>query len=63
MTDPRKTEDRDSVLFAFHQECDRPTAEQIIAWANDTPTLRRISAPMLRWPGIGRCVAACPRNN
>lgn len=37
MTDPRKTEDRDSVLFAFHQECDRPTAEQIIAWINRYP--------------------------
>jgi len=37
MTDPRKTEDRDSVLFAFHQECDRPTAEQIIAWIDRYP--------------------------
>lgn len=37
MTDPRKPEDRDSVLFAFHQECDRPTTEQIIAWINRYP--------------------------
>jgi len=37
MTDPNKTEDRDSVLFAFHQECDRPTAGQIIAWVKRFP--------------------------
>lgn len=37
MTDPRKTEDRDSVLFAFHQECERPTAEQIISWTKRFP--------------------------
>jgi hypothetical protein len=37
MTDPRKTEDRDSVLFAFHQDCNRPTAEQIIAWIDRYP--------------------------
>ena len=37
MTDPRKAEDRDSVLFAFHQECERPTAEQIIAWTKRFP--------------------------
>lgn len=37
MTHPRKTEDRDNVLFAFHQECERPTAEQIIAWTKRFP--------------------------
>jgi hypothetical protein len=37
MTDQRRTEDRDSVLFAFHQECERPTAEQIIAWTKRYP--------------------------
>jgi hypothetical protein len=37
MTDPRNAEDRDSVLFAFHQECERPTAEQIIAWTKRFP--------------------------
>ncbi len=31
MTDPKRTEDRDKVLFAFHQECARPTAEEIVA--------------------------------
>jgi hypothetical protein len=37
MTDRNKTEDRDKVLFAFHQECTRPTAEQIIAWVKQFP--------------------------
>ncbi len=27
-----KSVDRDEVLFAFHQACERPTAEQIIEW-------------------------------
>lgn len=37
MTDRNRTEDRDNVLFAFHQECDRPTAEQIIEWTKRFP--------------------------
>jgi hypothetical protein len=37
MTEPTETEDRDKVLFAFHQECGRPTAEEIIAWAKRFP--------------------------
>ena len=37
MSDQIKTADRDEVLFAFHQECERPTAEQIVAWANRFP--------------------------
>ncbi len=37
MNDPNKPKDRDEVLFAFHQQCDRPTAEQIIAWVNRFP--------------------------
>jgi hypothetical protein len=37
MTDRNRTVDRDKVLFAFHQECDRPTAEQIIAWTKRFP--------------------------
>lgn len=28
---------RDEVLFAFHQQCERPTTEQIIAWASRYP--------------------------
>ncbi len=32
MTTRNKTEDRDEVLFAFHQASERPTAEQIIEW-------------------------------
>jgi len=27
----------DEVLFAFHQECERPSAEQIVAWVNRFP--------------------------
>jgi len=37
MTDQIKTADRDEVLFAFHQECARPSAEQIVAWVNRFP--------------------------
>src|SRR5580704_14796509 len=37
MSDPNKSKDRDDVLFAFHQQCDRPTAEQIIAWVKRFP--------------------------
>jgi hypothetical protein len=39
MKDSNKTEDRDEVLFAFHQECPRPTSEQIIAWTSRFPQL------------------------
>jgi len=37
MSDQIKTADRDEVLFAFHQECERPSAEQIVAWVNRFP--------------------------
>jgi hypothetical protein len=37
MTDPNRTEDRDKVLFAFHQECEHPTAEQISEWVSRFP--------------------------
>jgi hypothetical protein len=37
MTHSNKTEDRDEVLFAFHQECARPTSEQIVAWTERFP--------------------------
>lgn len=37
MTDTNRTEDRDEVLFAFHQECTRPTSEQITGWARRYP--------------------------
>src|ERR1700720_1062418 len=30
-------EERDDVLFAFHQACERPTAQQIIEWAERYP--------------------------
>jgi hypothetical protein len=38
MTQQHKRKDeRDEVLFAFHQACERPTAEQIIAWTDRYP--------------------------
>jgi hypothetical protein len=37
MSEHRKTEERDEVLFAFHQACQRPTADQIIEWAERFP--------------------------
>src|ERR1035438_7168538 len=37
MTNEIKTADRDEVLFAFHQECERPSVEQIVAWVNRFP--------------------------
>jgi hypothetical protein len=37
MTEANKTTDRDEVLFAFHQECGTPTAEQILAWIKKFP--------------------------
>jgi hypothetical protein len=37
MTDQNKTESRDDVLFAFHQQYDRPTAEEIIEWTRRFP--------------------------
>jgi hypothetical protein len=37
MTESNSIEDRDEVLFAFHQECARPSSEQIRAWASRYP--------------------------
>ncbi len=37
MNQHNRKEDRDEVLFAFHQACERPTAEQIIAWTDRYP--------------------------
>lgn len=37
MTDEIKTANRDEVLFAFHQQCEKPSAEQIVAWVNRFP--------------------------
>lgn len=37
MTAHDRTEDRDEVLFAFHQAYERPTAEQIIEWTDRYP--------------------------
>lgn len=32
-----KTEDRDEILFAFHQTCNDPTAKQIVEWVERFP--------------------------
>lgn len=37
MNGQNKNEDRDKVLYAFHLECERPTAEQIIDWVRRYP--------------------------
>jgi len=37
MTARPQTPDRDEVLFAFHEACPRPTAEQIIDWTSRYP--------------------------
>jgi hypothetical protein len=37
MSQHNTTEERDEVLFAFHQACGRPTAEQIIEWTARYP--------------------------
>jgi hypothetical protein len=37
MNESNKAAERDEVLYAFHQECAKPTAEQIIAWVRRFP--------------------------
>jgi hypothetical protein len=37
MTRENRTEDRDAVLLAFQEACDRPTADQIIEWVRRYP--------------------------
>ena len=37
MNQQNRKEERDEVLFAFHQACERPTAEQIITWIERYP--------------------------
>jgi hypothetical protein len=37
MSSHNRTDDRDEVLFAFHQACERPTADQIIEWTGRYP--------------------------
>ena len=37
MTDRSQTPGRDDVLFAFHEACPRPTADQIIDWISRYP--------------------------
>jgi hypothetical protein len=58
MTHSHKSEDRDEVLFAFHQECARPTSDQIIAWTKRFPQfaedIRAHAAVAWDWLAAGR---------
>jgi hypothetical protein len=53
MSESAKREERDAVLIAFHQECEKPTAEQIIAWIERYPEyaedIRAHAAVALDW--------------
>lgn len=53
MSDKVQANDRDEVLFAFHQECARPTAGQIIEWTSRYPQfaddIRAFAAISLEW--------------
>ena len=37
MTDHNKVDELDGVLFAFHQACANPSADEIIAWTSRYP--------------------------
>ena len=37
MNEQNRSPERDEVLFAFHQACDNPTAEQVTEWTNRYP--------------------------
>jgi hypothetical protein len=56
MSQQKKTENRDEVLFAFHQACVRPTAEEIIAWSERYP---QFAEDIRAHAAISRDWAAC----
>lgn len=37
MYEPTKASDRDDVLFAFHDECDKPTSDDVADWVSRYP--------------------------
>lgn len=53
MNKQNKEARRDEVLFAFHQQCERPTAEQIIRWTSRYPEfagdIREHAAIRMEW--------------
>lgn len=57
MTKQNRTEDRDEVLFAFHEAYSRPTAEQIIEWIDRYPQFaeefRAHAAVAREWDALG----------
>lgn len=56
MTMHSGAEDRDEVLFAFHQACERPTAEQIIDWTERYP---QFAEDIRAHAAVSRDWAAC----
>lgn len=55
---------RDEVLFEFHRQCQRPTAEQIVDWAERYPEfaddIREHAAARLSWIAMERLPAIEP---
>lgn len=53
MNESAKREERDAILIAFHQECEKPTTEQIITWIERYPEyaddIRAHAAVALDW--------------
>jgi hypothetical protein len=53
MNESAKREERDAILIAFHQECEKPTTEQIITWIERYPDyaedIRAHAAVALDW--------------
>jgi hypothetical protein len=53
MNESAKREERDAILIAIHQECEKPTTEQIIAWIEQYPDyaedIRAHAAVSLDW--------------
>lgn len=55
---------RDEVLFAFHQACARPTADQIIEWTSKYPQfaedIRDFAAVALEWEDADEATSEAP---
>jgi len=53
MNESAKREERDAILIAFHQACEKPTAEQIVSWIERYPEyaedIRAHAAVSLDW--------------
>jgi hypothetical protein len=64
MTEPVKAADRDQILLAFHQACERPSAQDIIEWTKKYPQFAediRAHAAILRdWAAQGELPQQVP---